>query len=251
MPRIKFTDRSVRAIDPPPSGQIEYFDTDRKLPGFGLRVSAGGARSWILLYRFGGRPRRLTLGSYGLLGLADARARAREALGAVLSGRDPAGTKRAARRAPTFADLADEYIERHAKPNKRTWLGDVRMLRRYVPPDWRWMKAADITRQDVRDLLDGMVPKTPIMANRVLALLRKVYNFGLSRDMVAVSPCLGIERPVPERQRDRVLTYEELRRVWQAAGEEDARDGALVKLLLLTAQRSGEVRALAWGDLDL
>jgi integrase len=113
------------------------------------------------------------------------------------------------------------------------------------------MKAADITRQDVRDLLDGMVPKTPIMANRVLALLRKLYNFGLSRDMVAVSPCLGIERPVPERQRDRVLTYEELRRVWQAAGEEDARDGALVKLLLLTAQRSGEVRALAWGDLDL
>ena len=75
MPHLKLTDRTVNAIQPPPSGRADYFDADRKLPGFGLRVAASGRKSWVLLYRHGLRPRRLTLGTYPTLGLADARAR--------------------------------------------------------------------------------------------------------------------------------------------------------------------------------
>jgi len=251
MPRIQFTDRSIRGITPPPSGQIEYFDLDRRLPGFGLRVSAGGRRSWIVLYRFRGRARRLTIGPYPLIGLADARASAKQALGAILSSRDPAGAKRAARRAPSFGDLVQEYIERHAKPKKRTWREDGQILRRCVPKDWFQMAAADVSRRDVRDLLDAMVQRTPIQANRLLALLRKLYNFGLSRDLVEGNPCQGIERPAPERQRERVLTPSDLRLLWSALEKEDVATAAFFKLYVLTAQRGGELRSMAWMDLDL
>jgi hypothetical protein len=138
------------------------------------------------------------------LGLADARTQAKEALAAVVAGDDPAMVKKTDRSAMSFGELADDYIDRHAKPKKRTWRDDKRMLEKYVPKDWRRTNAADIRRRDTRDLLDSMVGKTPILANRVLALLRKVYNFALSRDLVDVNPCEGIERPAPERQRDRV-----------------------------------------------
>jgi integrase len=251
MPRIKFTDRSIQAIDPSSGGQVEYFDVEGRLPGFGLRVAASGRKSWILLYRFGGHPRRLTLGRYPVLGLADARGRAKEALAAVVGGEDPAGTKREARTAITFSDLTEEYIEHHAKPKKRSWRDDERMLQKHVPREWRHTKAADIKRRDVRALLDSLVGRAPILANRVLALLRKVYNFGLSRDLVEVNPCHGIERPAPEHQRDRVLTANEVRRLWRALDQEDVTTAALYRLHLLTAQRGGELRSMAWRDLDL
>jgi hypothetical protein len=152
-------------------GQIEYFDLDGRLPGFGLRVAASGRKSWILLYRFGRHPRRLTLGTHPLLSLAAARARAKEALATVVAGGDPATAKRDERTAISFSELADEYIERHAKPKKRTWRDDERMLKKYVPKEWRHTNAAEIRRRDVRDLLDSLVGRTPILANRVLALV--------------------------------------------------------------------------------
>ncbi len=251
MPRIKFTGRSIQAIKPPEDGQIEYFDVDGKLPGFGLRVASSGRKSWVLLYRFGRHPRRLTLGPYPILGLADARAKAKEALAAVVGGHDPAGAKSADRQALTFANLIEEYIERHAKPKKRSWRDDERMLGKYVPKEWLRTRVSDIKRGDVRTLLDSLVGRAPVLANRVLALLRKLYNFGLSRDLVEANPCHGIERPAAEHQRDRVLTSEEIRRIWRALDEEDATTAALFRLYLLTAQRGGELRSMAWHDVDL
>ena len=251
MPRIPFTDRSIKAVEAPSSGQIEYFELNGRLPGFGLRVSASGRKSWILLYRNGRHPRRLTLGTYPILGLADARAQAKEALATVVGGGDPAMVKRADRSAISFGELSEDYIERHAKPKKRTWRDDKRMLEKYVPKEWHRTNAADIHRRDIRDLLDSLVVRTPILANRVLALLRKVYNFALSRDLVEANPCHGIERPAPERQRDRVLTSNEIRALWQALNDVDETTAALYRLHLLTAQRGGELRSMAWSDIDL
>ncbi len=251
MPRIPFTDRSIKAAESPPRGQIEYFEVDGRLPGFGLRVSASGRKSWILVYRVGRHPRRLTLGTYPIVGLADARAQAKEALATVVGGGDPAMAKKADRSAISFGELADDYIERHAKPNKRSWRDDKRMLEKYVPKEWRRTNATDIRRRDIRDLLDSMVGRTPILANRFLALLRKIYNFALSRDLLEVNPCHGIERPAPERQRDRVLTPNEIRVLWQALDGVDMTTAALYRLHLLTAQRGGELRSMAWRDIDL
>jgi integrase len=247
--RTTLTDRTIRRLATPSRGQVDYFD--KAVPGFGLRVSASGARSWIVLYRHRGRKCRVTLGPESALSLADARTRAKQILARVRLGADPAGERRAEREALTFELLAHEYLERHAKPKKRSWREDERILRVYVPKSWRSAPASTITRRDVRGLLDGITQQTPIMANRVLACLRKVFNFGVQRELVASSPCQLIERPAPERQRDRVLTADELRAVWKALGAEDAATAGLFKLFLLTAQRGYELRTMAWADLDL
>jgi hypothetical protein len=107
MPRIKLTDRSAKAIKAAEGSPVDYFD--ERLPGFALRVTRSGHKSWVVMYRHGRRLRRMTLGSYEHLGLADARDKARKALAAAAQGRDPAEEKHAEREAETFAELAHEY----------------------------------------------------------------------------------------------------------------------------------------------
>ena len=119
MARLKLTDRAVKAVTPPAKGQVDYFD--ERLPGFGLRVSQGGHKTWIVTYRHAGRFRRLTIGPYPRLTLAEARTEAKNALHAAAHGRDPATEKQGERDAETFGQLAQEYLERHAKLRKRSW----------------------------------------------------------------------------------------------------------------------------------
>jgi len=185
------------------------------------------------------------------MSLADARAKAKELLGAVMQGQDPAAEKHAARNAPSFSNLVQEYLERHAKPKKRSWKKDDYMLRKYVPEAWSHMKVAEITRRDIRAHLEALADRVPAQANRTLALLRTVFNFAVSRDMIPASPCARIERPARDHARDRVLTPDEIRRVWATLAEESAQTAALFKLYFLTAQRGGELRTMAWADLDL
>ncbi len=253
MPRVKLTDTAVKAIQRPPSGQVTHWDAT--LPGFGLRVASGGAKTWIAMYRHDGRVRRLKLGRYPLMGLADARTRAKEVLAAVIRGNDPAGEKRAERDAALFAEIAREYLERHAKTKKRSWREDQRILERDVLPAWGSRKAKDITARDVRELLDVIVDRgAPIQANRTFSIIRRMFNWASAPDRALVpqfhNPCRGIDRPAPERQRERVLNTDELRAVWQALDGEENHNAALFKLYLLTGQRGGELRTMAWADVD-
>jgi hypothetical protein len=120
MPSVKLTARRVETLPPPPSGQIDYWDADN--PGFGLRISVGRRKAWVLMYRHGNMKRRLTLGTHPALSLADAREKAGEALHAVqYDGADPAAEKKAGRTAETSAELAALYLGRHAKRAKRSW----------------------------------------------------------------------------------------------------------------------------------
>jgi integrase len=125
------------------------------------------------------------------------------------------------------------------------------MLRRYIPGDWTHRLAAEITRRDVRNLVEGLADRIPVQANRVLALLRKVFNFGVEREIVPTSPCVALARPTREHPRERVLTPGEIRSVFAALGAEETDSAALVKLCLLTAQRGGELRTMEWAHLDL
>jgi Arm DNA-binding domain/Phage integrase central domain len=219
MPRISFTDRTIRAIAPATRHQLDYFD--EKTPGFGLRVTPAGHKSWVVLYKREGRLRRMTLGKYPALSLADARSLAKATISKVALGEDPATDKKAARLAETFGELAHEYLERHAKANKRSWREDERILDHDILPAWRHMKAKSISRRDVRELLDAIVDRgAPIQANRTFALIRKIFNFALQRDIAAVNPCHGLQRPAQDRQRDRVLTMDEIRTLWSALDNE-------------------------------
>jgi integrase len=161
-----------------------------------------------------------------------------------------------ARRAATFEQVAREYLERYAKPRKRSWREDERILSHEVIPRWRRRRARDVTPRDVRALLDRIVDRgAPIQANRTLAVVRRVFNWAAAPDRALVpqgcNPCRGLERPALERARDRVLSDGEIRAVWKALDAEPARNAALFRLYLLTAQRGGEIRTMAWDDVDL
>jgi integrase len=228
---------------------VEYFDA--KVAGLALRVTRRGVKSWTLVYRLDGRVRRWTIGRYPALSLADAREKAEAARREIAHGGDPAGEKRLRRQAPTVADLADNYLTLHAKVHKRTWGEDARILKADILPQWGHRPAASIDRREVFALLDRIVERgAPIQANRVLSVLRKMYNWAITRDLVEQTPCLLVKAPSRERTRDRVLTATEIVKVWQACERTRTQASAILRLQVLTAQRVGEVRLMRWEEID-
>lgn len=252
---MKFTDRQIKNLKPSDQ-RYEVFE-DR---GFGIRVSPAGRKTFIYLYRMPGEvnKRRLSLGTYPAMPLAEAHRRYAEAREMVTQGIDP-GTKAMAekkeeRQAPTVAALAEEYLEKWAKPRKRSWKTDKRILEKDVLTEWGERKARDIGRRDVIRLLDNIVDRgAPIGANRTLAMIRKMFNFAMSRDIVPTSPCAAVQAPAPENRRDKVLSAEEIKSFWQGLDKTRMTEGIrlALKLQLVTAQRKGEVISAEWSDLDL
>ncbi len=249
MPKTNLTARTLEALKPLARGQVDYWDAS--LPGFGVRVSPGGRKAWVLMYRIGSRKRRLTLGTYPPMMLADARDEAKAALLTVQKGSDPAAEKFEWRKAQTFAQLAELYLEKHAKPNKKSWRLDEKALWRDVVPRLGNRRAREITRRDIRDLLDDIKARgSPIQANRTFEIMRKLFNWAIAEDYLPDSPCQKISKPAKENRRDRVLKEDEIRAVWQAMEAEQPLVAALFKLRLITAQRGGEVASMRWEDID-
>lgn len=261
MPTHPFTARWVQALKPGAT-RAEYFD--EAFTGLVLRVEPSGRKTWRVAFRANGRWRRMNIGSAAFMDLADARKRAREILGEVAGGHDPANERQADREAGTFAELAHEYIERHAKKLKRSWREDYRIL--YGSPHKKKtgkrphlgivnrlgpMRVKEITRRDIRAILDETADRAPIMANRTLAVVRKMFNFAIEHDWLESNPCHLIKRLAPERQRDRVLSEDEIRKFWKALDDEQPIIAALFRLRLLTAQRGGEVHGARWDEMEL
>lgn len=260
MPTVKFTAAKIKFLETVPGKQVDYFD--KALPGFFLRVSPAGRKSFGVMYRKSGRLRRMTLGTYPPLSLADARKDASNALRDAVHGLDPATAKQEDRHAETFAEVAKEYLERHAKPKKKSWKEDERIINKDLLPEFGKRHARDITRRDVLPFLERKGATAPIMANRVRALLRKIFNWAITADIVESNPVYLVPAPGKEHQRDRVLTQEEIKRVWNAidADKKDTDDAHLkiktlsagaLKLRLLTAQRGAEVMSMEWSELDM
>jgi len=250
MPTLTLTAQTVKSIKPTQGRRVEYIDSI--VPGLALRVTPAGSKSWTVRYRHRTRMRRMTLGSVDVLSLAKARERARDELHAASKGADPATAKQAGRKAETIGDLATLYIEKWAKPRKRSWKADDNLLRMKILPRWRHRAIADITRQDVRLLVEQVAEAgAPIVANRVASLISKLFAFALDRDLVTASPAVRIPRPGHEQARDRVLTEDELRALWRSFSALEAPMAAFYKLRLLTAQRGGEVASMRWQDVDL
>jgi integrase len=258
MPKEILTARSVEAWKP---GDKRVEVADAKAAGLYLVVAPSGAKSWACRYRFAGRPAKLTLGSYPTVGLADARRLARDALLEVASGRDPSEAKRQAkaekppepqREPDTVARMVGLYIDRHCKRNTRSWRETERLFGLHVLPAWGEREIRSIERRDVRELVDGIVDGgKPVQANRVLAALNGFFNWTVGRDILEVSPGQGVKRPTKEAARDRVLSDDELRAVWTAAGDLSYPAGPLVQLLILTGARRDEARELQRREIDL
>jgi len=229
---------------------------DALLVGLYCVIHPTGKKVWAVRYRNRGVNRKLTLGPYPAISLKHARELAGKALRAVAEGRDPGLEKTQARaaKADSIESVVEKFLERHYRRTNRpkTAHRAEQLLRLHVLPRWRARMVGDITRRDVRDVLDRVVDGgAPIQANRVLAVVRKLFNWCVAHDILAVSPCAGVERPTAERSRDRVLDDVELRLVWQAAGEIGYPHGPLVQLLALTGQRRDEVGQMRWSEVDL
>ena len=252
---MRFTDRGIQALKPK-AERYEVWEDGRT--GLGVRVAPSGRKSFVYMYRFDGKPRRMTLGAYPKIGLADARVLHAKAKQQRERGIDPGAAhiekRRAERDAETVRELVEEYLEKHARPNKRSAAVDERILGKEVLPVWGSRKAKSITRRDVIKLLDGIVDRgAPIMANRTLAVIRKMFNFAIGRDIIDASPCVMIQAPARETPRDRVLSPAEIGAFWRGLADAKMSDQVrlALKLMLVTAQRREEVTCAPWAEFGL
>ena len=253
---IKASDLAVRALKAPKSSKVEVGVIGYR--GLVVIVYPGGEKVWTFRTRKDGRLYRERIGTYPGTTLREAVRRYAELRDERSKGVDLAARRQRtvleARRAPSVADLADDYIERHAKPNKRSWRQDAAMLKADVLPRWARLKAKSIERGDVIALLDAIVDRgAPMQAGKTLALVRKLFNFGIERGALAVNPATRIPRPTRPRIRDRVLADGEIRAFWHSIDQSKVRTPirAALRLQLLTGQRIGEVLGARWCDVDL
>ena len=225
------------------------------VPGFALRVSEHGAKTFALRYRVGGRQRRVTLGSAAVVPLGEARQAARKALQLAERGEDPAVAKAEAKRErerDSVEAVVGAYVAKRLRPRTRRWADVEGMLRRDVVASWGGRPIQSITRRDVRDLIEGIAARgAPVVANRVLSHLRGLFRWAVRNDYAAANPALDIDRPHDERPRERALEEAEIRAVWQACDQLSYPFGVLIKLLLLTGQRRGEWAGAEWSEVDL
>lgn len=236
----------------------EYWDAcvywDKDLPSFGVRVYPSGKKSFMIAYRHNGRLRRMVLGSYGVVTLDQARKMARQKLSEVLSGGDPLEKKSQAQRGESVEALCRAFLEQHAKRHKRSWAEDERRIHKHIVPAMGRKKVENVKRSDIVSFHNRLGEKHPYEANRVLALLSVIFEFGRKNGFLPedhVNPARGIEK-FREQKRDRWVKPDELPRLIEAI---EAADNIYVRaalwLYLLTGLRKHELLRAEWKDVDL
>jgi len=254
----KITKRAVDALVARDGKEAVLWDAEVK--GFGIRARTGGSKSYILRYRpgSGGRGallRTLTIGAHGSPWTVEtARSEAKRLLGLVRSGLDPAADRAARRAAPSVADLAERFLGEHVdtKRKERTAEEYRRLLEKAILPTLGKRKAADVGRQDVTKLHHAY-HATPYQANRILAVLSKIFNlaerWGVRPD--GSNPCRHIEK-FAERKRERMLSPEELARLGDVLADYNGSPYvvAAIKLLIFTGARLNEILGIRWDWID-
>jgi integrase len=257
------TAKNVLSLAAPVQGQVDYWDTIVR--GLSVRVSSSGHRAYCLHYRFHGKKRRLTLGEVGVLSLADAREHARTARQRLAAGVDPQAEKVAARtKSGTVTALAELFWNANAerlRPSTRS--GWRRFIDAEIIPGLGDRDPATLTRGDVRLFVEHIANRpaskqtkrrraaAPITANRAYEVLRRIFSWAVGKELVATSPCFGlVTKDLLARERPREHTYSnaELRSILAACPGTEVED--LVPLLLHTATRSEETRAMRWAEVD-
>jgi integrase len=220
---------------------------DGGMTGLYLIVQPSGSKSFALRYRHSGRSKKLTLGKYPQMSLLQARERAREALESISYGEDPSRRPGSPQR---FEPAFRSFLERHVSQTKGTY-ETTRIYEHDLLPAFRGKVLSDITKRDVINLLDSIVDRgSPVMANRVLAALRKFFSWAVSRDLARRNPCDGIKPPSKEQPRDRILRDEEISVFWKACEAIGYPYGTYFQFLLLSAQRRTEVSDMTFEEIE-
>jgi integrase len=251
----QFTDKYLQSIKPEEKKKII-----REGRGFALQVMPSGVKTFLYIYTFNGKRRSLALGHYPYLSLAEARLKYNEAYKKLQSGEDPSPeTKRAEETPTTFGHFAALYMRWSEANHVRAWYKTVKLsLENDVIPVWQDRPIAEIKRRDAITLLEGIAARAPGQAKNVHKVARAVFEYAIEREYLDANPMLKLSKIVPSLKpvvKKRVLTDSEIRQVWQAlnAGNGDPRTErtkAALKLILVTAQRPGEVAAMHRSQID-
>ena len=254
MPSVNFTSKGITAIKPPTEGRVDYFDYGKLDDGcaLGLRVSASGTKTWFAAYRFKGKFKRLTVGRYPDKSLKDATDEARTEIAKLIGDIDPATEKRQYREAPTFEQVAELFLLRgtsHLRDHGKRYR--EQMEKDFIPA-WRDWKAQDITHADVVDVIDRIKDRGAVSAHRAHSMIRRFFNWDIQRGHREYNPATQIKR-YEERSRDRVLTHDEIKTLWEGLPEADMAEQIrlVLKLMLVTGQRKGEILPARKSEFDM
>jgi integrase len=234
-----------------PAGKDEAIIFDDEVKGFGIRLRAGGKKTWIVQYRIGTKQRRVTLGDVRKLDSDAARASAKERLAQVTLGEDPQKAKieARARASVTLGAMVDVYI---AKKESSVRYNTLRGIKLYLRNHWQplhGLPVHGIERRDVAVALNEIAKQHgPSAVARARSVLSAFFTWAMREGIAERNPVIGTNTPT-EKARDRVLNNDELAHIWAACREDDY--GGIVKLLILTGQRREEVGGMAWDELDL
>jgi integrase len=247
MAKRHLTDKSVQHLKPPATGELEVFDLG--YPGLALRVGHGGAKSFELFYRTGGKLRRETLGRWPQITLADARDAWRKTRERISKGEDPSSRNGAKAPAMLFERVVEDWLKRDQSKNKAISLYQVtKSVESDLLPAWRGKRVDEITKRDIIELLDSITDRgAPLMARRVRASVRRFFRWCIERDILEIDPTAAMPRVGNGKSRERVLTDDELAKVWRAAL---GPFGAVTRLLVLTGARREEMAQLRWSEID-
>ena len=246
----RFSDRDIQRLKP---AEKPYLEAEPD--GLYIRVLPSGRKSFMTVYTFEKKQRWLTIGRYPDISLSKAREEVRKIRNKVENQIDPTDSKHQEQadriNAPTVAEFAQEYLEKWARPKKVSAAEDERVLNRDIIPVIGKRKMKDVTRTEVINLLDDIAKDAPIMANRTLALIRKMFNFALNRGVIEFSPCQSITPPGKENEKKRFLSDQEIKTVWPImTGVLTDQTNRAIKTVMATGQRPGEVAAMHWNEID-
>jgi len=268
--RLKLNEKNVREAENL-GRDYQIFDTEVR--GFSITIYPSGNRAFALDYRIGGRQRRMTIGRWPEWNTVAARERAKELRRDIDEGFDPLSLRESAREAPRVSDMITRYLEEHT-PHlaPRNAADQYTIMHKLVAPDWGNRLVTEITKADVEKLLSkiaagrarpskakpnnrarklqGAKP-TPVRANRVGEVLRKMFSLAVGWGWRDDNPASGFRRRL-ENERERFLTPEEIGRLAKALdAAEDQRAAGIIRLCMLTGARVGEVRQARFEQFNL
>ncbi len=268
--RLKLNEKTVREAENL-GRDYQIFDTDVR--GFSITIYPSGNRAFTLDYRVGGRQRRMTIGRWPEWRTVAARERAKDLRREIDEGVDPLNQRENAREAPRVSDMTKRYLEEHTPHLAARNAADQHtIMSKLVEPDWGSRLVTEITKADVEKLLTKIaagrarpskakpnnrarklqgVKPTPVRANRVGEVLRKMFTLAIGWGWREDNPASAFRRRI-ENERERFLTPEEIGRLAKALdGAKDQRAAGIIRLCMLTGARSGEVRQARFEQFNL
>jgi integrase len=258
---MKLTSKGIRGLQLP-EGKMDHLYWDDDIPGFGLRLRAGGSRSWVFQYALGDKQRRLSLGtasaeSFSTVKDSDGRIKlgirdqAAQLHAKVKLGHDPAGDKTESRKraSDTFAAIAKKYLAAKKKSTRPGTYGETERHILKHAKTLNGLQVAKIARRDIANLVGTIKNNSgPVAANRVRSTLSDFFGWAMSEgiDGIEHNPVINTNKS-EESPRERVLKDHELRTIWKHAGDDHY--GSIIKLLMLTGQRADEIASLRWSEI--